>query len=126
MEEMGDDEWILADLIIGNIDDSGYLRVKFDELIAETKFDREDAFEILKMIQHLDPVGCGAQNLSECLMAQAQVLENRSPLVELVIRDHLEDLKNKDLENISKVTGVALEKIQEAESIIHSFSSETR
>jgi RNA polymerase sigma-54 factor len=121
MEEMGDDEWILADLIIGNIDDSGYLQVKFDELIAETKFDREDAFEILKMIQHLDPVGCGAQNLSECLLAQARVLEERSPLVELVIRDHLEDLKNKDLENISKVTGVALEKILEAQTIIQSF-----
>jgi RNA polymerase sigma-54 factor len=122
MENLTEDEWGLAREIIHNLDDDGFLEIPFDELIAKTILEREDAFEILKMIHQLDPVGCGARNMEECLMIQARNLEERAPLVELIISNHLVDLQKKDYNNISKVTGVTREKIKDAELIISSFN----
>jgi RNA polymerase sigma-54 factor len=52
---------------------------------------REAAFDVLEIIQRLDPVGCGASNLQECLLAQARIAEERSPFLEKLIRDHMDD-----------------------------------
>ena len=51
MESLTDDEWEFADSIIYNINDDGYLDENLEELLYNTKLDREDALEILKMIQ---------------------------------------------------------------------------
>lgn len=121
MESLTDDEWKLAKSIIHNLNDEGYLEENLDELIAECTLEREDALEILKMIQHLDPVGCATSSLKECLLVQAQALEQPVPLVELIIKNHLDDLMKKDQSAISKAIGIDLDKIKEAELIIHSF-----
>lgn len=121
MENLTKDEWELAQLIIHNINDDGYLEVPFEDILAESGHDREDAFEILHMIQNLDPVGCGAQNLNDCLLIQARNLEERSPLLELLITDHLESLQKQDYEKVSRKIGVPIETIKNAELILHNF-----
>lgn len=118
MENLTEDEMKLAYQIIHNLNDDGYLDTPFDELFVNSKLDREDAFDILRMIHGLDPVGCGARNLEECLLIQARALEERSPLIELLINKHLPDLQKKDYANITKVTGVSKERIKDAELII--------
>ena len=50
-------------------------------------------FGALEMVKSLDPVGCASSSLSECLLAQARVLEVRMPLVEEIIKGHLEDFQ---------------------------------
>jgi RNA polymerase sigma-54 factor len=122
MENLSEEEWVLAFEIIHNLNDDGYLEVPIDELIVKSKLDREDAFEVLSLIQHLDPIGCGARNLQECLLIQARNLTERAPLVELLINKHLEDLQKKDYNSIMKVTGVTKEKIKDAELIISGFN----
>lgn len=121
MENLTDAELNLAQLIIHNINDDGYLELPFDEIIAQTGHDREDAFEILHMIKKLDPVGCGSSDLVECLMAQAEALETRSALLEKIIQNHLEDLQTKNYEKISKDLSVPVEKIKEAHLILQGF-----
>lgn len=121
MNNFTDEEWSVAELIIHNINDDGYLEVPIDDIIEQTKHDREDTVEILSMIQHLDPSGCGARDLVECLMIQARMLEPRSPLVETLIDNYLDELQRKDYTKISKETGIAKDKIKSAEIIIHSF-----
>lgn len=122
MDNLTDQEWELAYNVIHNIDDDGYLEVEFDEIISKCRLEREDAFEILKMIQNSDPVGCGSRNLIECLMVQAKNLEPRMPLVELLIEKHLDLLHKKDYKTLEKITGVISEKIKDAELIILSFN----
>ncbi len=122
MESLLAEEWKIAHAIIHNIDEEGYLDANFENFLAESKLDREDAFEILKMIQNLDPIGCGSRSLEECLLVQAQALEVRAPLVEIIIKEHLNDLHKKDYASISKKTGVDKEKIKEAEMIIMGFN----
>jgi RNA polymerase sigma-54 factor len=121
METLTEDEWKLANLIIGNINDDGYLDVNFEEIIAESGLAREAAFDVLEIIQRLDPVGCGATNLQECLLAQARIAEERSPLLEKIIRDHLEDLQSKNFDKISKTLSVSIEQVKKTSLLLQNF-----
>jgi RNA polymerase sigma-54 factor len=121
METLTEDEWKLANLIIGNINDDGYLDVNFEEIIAESGLQREAAFDVLEIIQRLDPVGCGASNLQECLLAQARIAEERSPLLEKLIRDHLEDLQSKNFDKISKALSVTIEQVKKTALLLQNF-----
>lgn len=119
MESLSGDQLNLVLDLIGNIDDDGYLEVPFDEIVARNKVeDRDEALGMLGLVQHLDPVGCGAQNLQECLGIQARMLAERSPLVELIIERYLPDLEKKDYNKIAKELGVSKEKVKDSELII--------
>lgn len=105
--------------VIGNIDDDGYLEVPFDEILARSEIqDRDEAYGMLGLVHRLDPVGCGAQNLEECLGIQARLLPERSPLVELIIEKGLGDLEKKDYAKIAKDFSVSKDKVKEAELVI--------
>ena len=122
MENLTEEEWKVAELIIHNINDEGYLEVSLEEVCEKTGHNPEDALEILKMIQCLDPVGCGARSLNECLLVQAQELELRMPLVERVIEEALDLLGKKDGGEIVRRLGVGYEQVKEAEDIILSLN----
>ncbi len=121
MEHLLDEEKKLAAEIIYSLNDDGYLTVSFDELIKDVDIDREDALEILKMIQAFDPVGCGARDLRECLLIQARNLDVAVPLVEKLIENHLEDLYQKNYKEIQAKLGVEKEEIKNAELCILNF-----
>ena len=118
MENLTDEEWRVAEFFIHNINDEGYLEISVEEVCEKTGHHSEDALEILKMIQSLDPVGCGARNLTECLLAQMQILEPRMPLVERIIEQGLELLKQKDWEQLAQQMGVDISQVRNAEIII--------
>lgn len=122
MVNLTKEEWKVAELVIRNLDDEGYLEMPFEDIIEVTGHNKEDALEILKMIQVLDPTGCACRSLEESLMVQAENLRPRLPLVELLIREHLKDLEKKDYIKISKKLGMTKEKIKDAELVILSFN----
>jgi RNA polymerase sigma-54 factor len=121
MEDLTDTDLRVALEIIHNINDDGYLASSFDEVIEDLDVEREVALEVLEIVQRLDPVGCGAENLTDCLLAQARIMEERSPLLEKIIRFHLTDLKNRDFKKIEQVTGVSPEQIEETAKLLHQF-----
>lgn len=119
MENLSSDQLNFCLDIIGNIDDDGYLEIPFDEIVARSNIEeRDEAIGMLGLVQHLDPVGCGSQNLEECLGLQARMLAERSPLVELIIEKGLQDLEKKDYAKICKDFACSREKVKEAELII--------
>ena len=121
MDDFTDAEIEFATIIIHNINDDGYLEVEFDELIAESDLEREDAEYILSKVQRLDPVGCGSRDLVECLLFEAKVQEERSPLLERLIRDHLGDLQKKDFKSITKALGVSEEQVKDTAMLLQNF-----
>ncbi|MFT6069894.1 MAG: RNA polymerase sigma-54 factor [Bacteriovoracaceae bacterium] len=121
MEDLNDVEMNFAMEIVYSINDDGYLAHPFEEIIAETELDREHAFSILGMIQRLDPVGCASENLVDCLLAQAKIAEERSPLLEKIIRDHLEDIRCNDFDKIAKTTGVTTEIVRSTIELLQNF-----
>lgn len=119
MESLSSDELNFCLDIIGNIDDDGYLEIPFDEIVARHPgLERDQGLGMLGLVQHLDPIGCGAQNIQECLGIQARMLPERSPLVELIIERNMTELEKKDYTKISKDFGVSKDKVKEAELII--------
>lgn len=121
MEDLSPLQLQFAELVIHNINDDGYLEVSYDELYSQTDLAKEDCEELIDKIQHLDPVGCGTTNLSECLMVQARAAEERSPLLERLIWDHLEDLKRQDFKLISEKTGASEDMVKDTAMILQNF-----
>ncbi|MBB79214.1 MAG: RNA polymerase sigma-54 factor [Crocinitomicaceae bacterium] len=71
-----DQEYIIADIIVGNLDESGYLNRSIEALVDDLAFSlniivtEQEVLEVLKIIQDLDPAGIGARDLQECLLLQ--------------------------------------------------------
>jgi RNA polymerase sigma-54 factor len=121
MLSLTDTEEKLAQLIVASLSDDGYLETDLAILATQAEIELEDAEEILKMMQNFDPVGIAARNLQECLLLQAKFLTPRSPIVEKIIADHMIDLEKHNLPAIAKVLNEPIEKIIEAQKIIHEF-----
>ena len=71
---------VVADQIIGSIDEDGYLRRPLESIIDDIMFnhgvmlDDADIERVLERVQRLEPVGIAARNLRECLLVQLDVL----------------------------------------------------
>ena len=62
----------VAEMIIGNIDDFGYLKASIDELSFSTNIPATKIAEVLKVVQGFHPPGVGARDLRECLLLQLE------------------------------------------------------
>jgi RNA polymerase sigma-54 factor len=67
---------LIAKYIIGNLDDSGYLRRELFNIVDDLAFSQnintseEELLNALKQVQSLEPAGVGARDLKECLLIQ--------------------------------------------------------
>jgi RNA polymerase sigma-54 factor len=71
----------IAESIIGNLDENGYLTATLEEIAQAGNYSMEDVEEALAMVQEFDPPGVGARDLQECLLMQLQkgVSTRRTP-----------------------------------------------
>ena len=118
-------------LLIGNLDDDGYLRTPMPEIISGTDFSETEAESVLHDIQTFDPTGVGARDLPECLMLQLGHL-GKSPMgslgarpgalkgsiVEAVVLHHLKDLEKKQYAKIAKALDVTVAEVFQATKVI--------
>lgn len=111
----------IADLIIGYIDDDGYLKIPLEQIAEEGQFDIEDVKDTLSLIHEFDPPGVGARDLKECLLVQAKHLEEDTNDVVALINNHLKDLEKKNYEAIAKALGKELQDVIEMCKIIYSM-----
>src|SRR5215510_6366982 len=109
MLKLNDAERRIAMLIIGNLDGDGYLKLNETEgdplipLASEADVSMPTAEKTLRRIQHLEPKGCGARDLQECLLIQASALQDPSaPLLGTIIKKHMKFLESKNLPAIAK------------------------
>jgi RNA polymerase sigma-54 factor len=104
----------IAELLIGNIDDYGYLMATVEELAASTNLPVEKIAEVLKIIQGFEPVGVGARDLRECLMLQLERSGQQETLEYRIIRDYMEALGKRRIPEIARGTGQTVDDVQEA------------
>ncbi len=78
--DLDEEEEIIAEQIIGSIDEDGYLRRPLESIIDDIMFNHGimltdgDVERVLRKVQQLDPVGIGARDLRECLLVQLHSL----------------------------------------------------
>jgi len=74
--DLNETEFIIADILIGNLDESGYLNRDLEALVDDLAFSmnvitsEQEVKSILGLIQTFDPAGVGARSLQECLLLQ--------------------------------------------------------
>lgn len=90
----------VAEYIINNIDDNGYLIASIEEIAAMMKVSAEKAEEALAIVQHFEPLGVGARDLKECLLIQVREMNN--PMLENIIANYLEDIAGHRIIKIAK------------------------
>jgi RNA polymerase sigma-54 factor len=112
--DLTDDQRAIAELIIGNIDDYGYLKATVEELSAANNLPAEKIAEVLKVIQTFDPPGVGATDLRQCLMLQLERKAQQESLEYRIIRDFMEALGKRRIPEIARGTGRDVDEVQES------------
>lgn len=110
---LDEEKFAIAEELIGNLDENGYLMTPVEELAKKLQCGTHDIEAVLLKIQEFDPVGVGARDIRECLLIQTRNLK-KDDLVRVLISDHLEDLEKKDYKMIAKRQATTVEKILEA------------
>ena len=127
LRELDEDQIQLAEYLIGNLDDNGYLRRELQAVVNDLAFSLnistsvQELEVILKEIQELDPAGVGARDLRECLYIQLKRMEAHSPEIELaktIIVKHFDEFTKKHYEKIAKRLGISDDEIKPAIEII--------
>ncbi|MFQ5561350.1 MAG: RNA polymerase sigma-54 factor, partial [Nitrospinota bacterium] len=117
-----DSEKYIGTIIIGNINSDGYLEVGLDEISNITAKPVEEVESVLKLIQTFDPPGIGARDIQECLLIQAENLEEKNELVIPLINEYIERLDERNFPKIAKELQVKAGDIAAAVKIIREMN----
>ena len=98
-----------AEVVIGNLDPDGRLNATNEEIALLRGWSEEIVEQARAVVMRLDPVGCGARDVRECLMAQLEVRGETERLATQLIRDHLAELQQHKLPHLSKQIGIDIE-----------------
>lgn len=130
LRNLNEEDTRIAEYIIGNIDDNGYLQRSLqaisDDLIFQAGIDvsTEKLEELLQIIQDFEPAGIGATNLRECLMLQ---LERKSAtpanlLAYRIVDEMFEEFSKKHYDKILRQLNVNKEELKDAITEITSLN----
>src|SRR5215467_7273701 len=103
-----------AELIIGNIDDDGFLQSTPEEMALNSGILREDFERILGLIQTFYPAGVGARDLRECLLIQLQRHGKEHSLEYGIVAEHMDDLGRHRFPDIARRMSISIEDVQKA------------
>ncbi len=121
--DLTDDQFMIADTIIGNLDESGYLNRELEALVDDLAFSaniivtEKEVETVLFLVQELDPAGIGARNLRECLLLQ--MTRNHDGDItrftaKKILEDHFEEFTKKHYDKIQKKLEISDEDLKEA------------
>ncbi len=126
-----DEEKVIGGMLIGNIDEDGYLCTSIEEIAEEAQVSAKRVESVLSLIQTFDPIGVAARDLQECLLIQLRYIHQmplghehvhggarQESLLALLIKNHLHDLQKKRYSTVAKSVGRSVEEIVEAVHII--------
>ena len=121
--DLTENQALVADEILGSLDSDGYFRRDMDAIIDSIAFNEgevvseEEAEQVLKEIQQLDPPGIAARNLRECLLIQLEMFEAETPGRELairILRDYWELFEKKHYDKLRRKLNVSEEELKDA------------
>jgi len=136
LSDFTDSEREFAEMVIGNLDDNGFLDLKgterengertpditVEELAREAGLDPEDAETVLRDMQEWDPIGVCSRSLQECLRVQAETF-GYDDLEVAIIEKHLHNLEKHNYQAIARDLKVTVEEVYEAVKQIQKLES---
>ena len=102
---MGGPDLFVAQHLIDQIDEAGYLRAHLLDVASRLGVPLARVERVLRIVQTFDPTGVGARDLSECLALQAKEADRYDPCMARLI-DNLDLLARGDLARLKRMCGV--------------------
>jgi RNA polymerase sigma-54 factor len=102
----------IAQHIIGNINEDGYLIIPEEEIAKTCKTSVKKVNKVREKIKGFDPVGVGSLTLKEALLAQIEYLQIKDEVACSIINDHLHLLEKSDYSHLAKVLGIPLSAVK--------------
>ncbi|KMW74090.1 RNA polymerase factor sigma-54 [Photorhabdus luminescens subsp. luminescens] len=120
-------EAAIATSIIDAVDDTGYLTVPLEDILASIGDDQLTLAEVeavLKRVQHFDPIGVAARDLKDCLLVQLSMFPPETPYLKeanLIVCEHLELLGHRDFRNLTRLSRLKEDELKEVINLIQSL-----
>ncbi len=108
----------IAQYIIGNINEDGYLIVSLEEIVATMETSLEDVEKIREKIKKFDPVGVACLSLKETLLVQMDYFEIYDPKTRAIVEDYIHLLEKSDFSQMAKQLGLSLSELKTHMEII--------
>ncbi len=121
--DLDDTQFSIADIIIGNLDESGYLNRTVYAIVDDLAFSaniyvtEEQVEEVLALVQELDPAGVGARDLRECLLLQLKRTQSGDITrytAKKILEDHFEEFIKKHYDKIQLKLEIEDQDLKEA------------
>jgi RNA polymerase sigma-54 factor len=115
---LNDYERKIAEIVIGNIDDDGYLQLDVEDLLSLPNFPAETLDKILTTIHDFDPAGVGARDLRECLLLQLQRQGRENTQEYQMVDLHLNLIGRHKYEEIARAMGLTVDRVKELAALV--------
>lgn len=121
--DLSDEEQLIADQILGSLDEDGYFRREMEAVVDNIAFnhgiliDTDQVEEIRKKIQQLEPTGIASRDLRDCLLIQLRSSEKKLPARELaihIVKDAWGAFEKKHFKKLLSKFNVSREELQAA------------
>lgn len=104
----------IAEILIGYIDDHGFLQTPITDIAALHRFAETDIRRILDVIKTFDPQGIAASNLQESLLIQLRNRSENSRIAEEIVEKHYDDLLHNRIPAIQRALRCTKEGLADA------------
>jgi RNA polymerase sigma-54 factor len=123
LKDFNEKELSIAETLVGNIDDDGYMRREITALVDDLAFTQnincseKEILHVLKQVQEFEPAGIGARDLQECLLIQ---LKRKTPktydtkIALEIIENHFEEFSKKHYDKIAKKLEIEEDELKSA------------
>ncbi|MEM7392496.1 MAG: RNA polymerase factor sigma-54 [Verrucomicrobiota bacterium] len=118
LSELEDEDSQIGEMIIGSVNDDGYLTVSIEDLAENTGYHLDRLRTILDIIQEFDPIGVAARDLRECLMLQVKRLGMDDTIEADVVENHLDTLGHRKYQDIARSMKISLEDVKQIASFV--------
>lgn len=119
----------IALAIIDALEEDGYLRTSLEDIAKSLddgmNVDKDEIEMVLHRLQHFDPVGIAARNLSECLLLQLEECDPHTPWLKearILVNKHLKLLGNLDHLQLSKLLRVSRDQLKDVIELVQSLN----
>jgi len=116
--DLAQEERKVAELLIGNIDDRGFLQTPVEEIALTSGVEPEEVERMLEIVQTFHPVGVGARDLRDCLLIQLKRMGKEGSLEWRIVDRFMEDLGKRRFPEMARRLSTTPEQVQRAAQFI--------
>lgn len=119
LSDLTEEEEEIGALIVGGINEDGYLQDPLAEIAEKAKATLEKVEAVLHKVQKFDPPGVAARDLKECMLLQIRYFGHEREAMEKMVSEHLGELERKDYKRIAREMKIPLERVIHLAKMMH-------